>query len=103
MIFLNGPLVIIYISHLANKYNIINVNKKPTSLHNKLIISLINCRFLQSNWPVIHTYIEDFHPDFLDLTETWSPSKSIIAHLTNNKYNYKTLDRSVGIGCGVLI
>ena len=30
MSFLNGPLVIIYISHLAKKYNIINVNKKPT-------------------------------------------------------------------------
>ena len=32
-----------------------------------------------------------------------SPSKSIIAHITNTKYNYKQLDRSDGIGGGVVI
>ena len=41
------------------------------------------------NWPVIHNYIEYFYPDFLALTETWFSSKSIIAHITNTKYNYK--------------
>ena len=29
MSYLNGLLVMIYISHLAKKHNIINVNKKP--------------------------------------------------------------------------
>ena len=51
--------------------------------------------------PGIHDNIEDCRPDFITLTESWSPTKSIMAYITNNIYTYKYLDIIEGICGGV--